>query len=93
VTGVMPYAGYHTVRFSGTEVTAGKKFSVVAKVTSPDYDFPVAIEEPILGYSSAAKAVAGQSFMSNNGLAWTDVTTWRGWGKTNVCLKAFGARQ
>ena len=93
VTGMMPYAGYHTVSFSETEVTAGKKFSVVAKVTSPDYDFPVAIEEPVLGYSSAAKAVAGQSFMSNNGLDWTDITTWRGWGKTNVCLKAFGARQ
>jgi C1A family cysteine protease len=93
VTGVMPYAGYHTVGFAPTAVTAGKKFSVTAMVYSQGYSFPVAIEDAVIGYSSAAKAVAGQSFMSGNGVDWTDVTTWRGWEKTNVCLKAFGAKQ
>lgn len=92
VKAVMPNAGYHTVTFTGTAVTAGKKFSVVVKLNTPGYDFPVAIEEPVSGYSSGAKAVAGQSFMSQDGSTWTDVTTWRGWGKTNVCLKAFAVK-
>lgn len=92
VKGTMPTAGYHTVRLSpAASVTPGKRFSAVVKLTTPDYGFPVAVEEPIVGYSSAAKAAEGQSFMSQDGKAWWDVTTWDGYQNTNVCLKAFGA--
>lgn len=93
--GTIPYPGYHTVRFkTPAKVSPGKKFSVVVKLTTPGYNYPIPIEMPLrtpdytFDYSSAANAWLGQSFSSNDGVNWRDVVY--DYPKTNVCLKAFG---
>ena len=87
-SGVSTTAGYHTVRLNtGILLQANQKFSVVLKPMTPGYNYPVAIEYPLSGYSSKAKANTGESFVSPNGNRWTDLTTT--YSNTNVCIKAF----
>ena len=87
-SGTLSHMGYHTVPLSSpVELTSGLPFVVAVQVTSPGTTYPIALENPIGGYSSGATATAGQSFMSAYGFSWTDVTTWR--SNTNVCLKAY----
>jgi len=86
-SGTFGNAGYHTVTVSpGVPLTSGDRFSVVVKLTNPTYDYWAAIEYYITG-SSKATASAGQSYFSNDGTSWTDLTTI--YTKTNVCIKAF----
>ena len=90
VTGTVAYAGYHTVGLaSPASLSAGQQFSVVIKLTTPGYNYPICTEVAIPGYSSGATAAAGQSYISYNGTAWQDVTTWDSTG--NVCIKAFSS--
>ena len=87
-TGTISNAGYHTVGLnSDVPLNAGQKFSVVVKLTTPGYNFPVAIEYPYSGYSGKAKANAGESYISEDGQSWTDITT--EYRNTNICIKAF----
>lgn len=87
-SGSVGYAGYHTITLDQpVPVSAGQKFSVVFKYTTPGYGYPVPIERPISGYSSGASASSGQSFYSNGGSSWTDMTT--NYSGTNACIKAF----
>lgn len=86
--GTVQYAGYHTVQLdSGIKLKAGQKYSIVLKLTNPNYYYPIATEMPISGYSSKATASLGQSFISPEGKTWTDITTF--YPNTNVCIKAF----
>ena len=86
-------AGYHTVPLSsGIQLKAGQKFSVVLKLTNPENDnqnnkYPIAVEEPIDGYSGKATANAGESFVSPDGKTWNDMTS--SLLNTSVCIKAF----
>jgi C1A family cysteine protease len=92
LNGSMNVPGYHTVTLDrGVQLVAGHKFSVVVKLTTPDYNYPIAIENPYSGYSTGATASAGQSYVSGDGTAWRDITTQ--YTKTNVCLKAFTTAQ
>jgi len=68
-------------------LTAGHRFSVVVKLTTPGYDYPIPLEAPQAGYSSGATANAGESFISPDGTNWWDFTTLL--PSANVCLKAF----
>ncbi|MHB9130874.1 MAG: lectin like domain-containing protein [Armatimonadota bacterium] len=87
-TGTFPEAGYHTVTLqSPVTVSTGDTFSVVMKITTPGFNFPVSVERPFANYSSKASALAGQSYVSSNGTSWTDLSTQ--YLNTNVCLKAF----
>lgn len=89
-TGVLNYAGYHTIRLKQPAlVTPNGRFSVVIKLKSPGSSFPIATEMPFSGYSSAAKASSGQSFISYDGSewSWTDITNY--YSNTNVVIKAF----
>jgi C1A family cysteine protease len=80
--------GYHTVVLdTPVALKAGERFSVAVKVRSPGWDFPVAIEYPISGYTTSATASAGQSYISSDGSSWQDLTSTQ--PNTNVCLKAF----
>ena len=46
-SGTSPAAGYHTVPLGpGVPLKAGQKFSVVMKLTTPNYNFPIAVEMP-----------------------------------------------
>jgi hypothetical protein len=51
VTGIMSQSGYQTVAFgsSPVPVIAGKKFSIVVKLTTPGYNFPISIESYVPG--------------------------------------------
>lgn len=90
-TGTIAQAGYHTVVLSTpVSVSAGQKFSVVVKETTPGYKYPIPIERPMSGYCSAATASAGQSYISGSGSSWSDLTS--SYSNTNVCLKAFGTQ-
>lgn len=85
--GTLPM-GYHTARLpSPTRLSAGAQFVVAVKVTTPGATYPIAFEAPYSGYSSAATAQAGQSYVSPDGRTWTDFTTVVADG--NVCLKAY----
>jgi C1A family cysteine protease len=78
--------GYHVVPVTPVPVTPGQKFSVVIRLTTPGYNYPVPMEYPYPGYASLATAVAGQSYFSSNGAGWSDLTGT--YANTNVALKA-----
>jgi C1A family cysteine protease len=87
-TGVMSFPGYHTIPLdSPVALSSGQLFSIVFKLTTPNYFFPLSIEYPIPGYSSAATASAGESFYSNNGTDWYDLTDLE--ANANACIKGF----
>lgn len=89
-TGSFTYAGYHTVKLTTpAAVTPGKRFSVVVRVSGDNH---IPLEQPFNGYSSKASALAGQSFASSNGTAWSDITTWSWARNTNTCVKAFAGK-
>jgi hypothetical protein len=89
-TGRFKYAGYVTVPLKdGVDLRPGERFSVVVKLTTKNYDYPIPIETHIKGLTKPArvKASRGESFISHNGLQWSDILDY--YKKTNVCLKAF----
>ncbi|MDD1655395.1 MAG: lectin like domain-containing protein, partial [Methanomicrobiales archaeon] len=87
-TGTIALPGYHTVTLATpVAVTSGQKFSIVVKLTTPNYNYPVPMESPISGYSSQATSSAGQSYISSAGTSWTDLTSY--YANRNVCLKGF----
>jgi len=86
-TGSVPHAGYYTVRLEeAIPVTAGDSFAVVMRFATPGYNYPIPMERPFANYSSAAEASAGESYYSNSGTSWIDVTS--NYTDTNVCIKA-----
>lgn len=89
-SGTIVNAGYHTIILdSPVALTNGQLFSIVFKLTTPGYSWPIPLEYPYGGYSSAATASAGQSFYGSNGTSWTDLTS--SYANTNACIKAFAA--
>lgn len=87
-SGTANYAGYHTIVLDQpVSLSAGQVFSIVFKLTTPNYSYPIPIELPISGYCSSATASAGQSFCSSTGSSWSDVTSY--YPGTNVCVKGF----
>ncbi len=87
--GTIKGMGYSTVPLGfNVPVTMGKRFSVVVKLTSKGYEYPICIEKRIRGYSSRAKALAGESFIAVTGTLWIELKSvdpaW-----TNVCLRAY----
>lgn len=89
-SGCIASAGYHTIILpSPVSLASGQLFSIVFKLNTPGYGYPVPMEYPFSGYSSGATAEAGQSFYSYDGTAWSDLTALC--TNTNVCIKAFVA--
>ena len=77
---------------SNVALTQGELFSIIVRLTTPGYNFPIPIERPIPEYSDKARANAGESFASRDGVDWKDTTTIGGSsGNDNVCLKAFSS--
>ena len=59
-TGSTSFAGYHTIKLnSGVPLTAGRKFAVIVKVTTPGIGLNIPVEAAVYGYSSDASASAG----------------------------------
>ncbi|MCD1295456.1 hypothetical protein CUJ83_10640 [Methanocella sp. CWC-04] len=92
-SGVIADAGYHTVKFNDEmALHTGNKFSVVVRLTTPGTNYPIPIEDKWYGYSSDASSNPGESYISSNGVSWTDMTSGSVSGtfdEANVCLKAF----
>ena len=90
--GSEPYAGYHTIALSNrVEVAARSPFSVVLKMRTPRYDYPLAVELTIEGYSENAVVNAGESFSSTDGTTWIELAAVdkEGSEAANACIKAF----
>jgi C1A family cysteine protease len=89
-TGTFSTPGFFTVQLSTPlAVSSGAQFTVAIKLTTPGYNYPLAVEYAESGYSSQATASPGQSYTSANGSSWNDLT---GWNSTaNLCLKAYAA--
>ena len=87
-TGTVPVAGYHTIRLEHpVAVTAGGDFVAAVRVRAPGWNRPVPVERPTA--LIAPRARAGQSYLSADGAAWSDLTARAGLSRANVCLKAF----
>ncbi len=86
-SGTIENGGYHTVEL-GEEIhlVKGQEFAVIVKLSTPGQMYPVAIEHEKKYYSSSARAYEGESFISENGTEWEDVSKDNGF---NVCLKAY----
>jgi len=89
-TGTFTLPGFHTVSFdTPLPVTRGGRFVVAVRLTTPG-NYPIPIETRVRGYSSAASASPGQSYVrSSNASRWKDLTSIRGYAEANVCLKAY----
>jgi len=85
-SGTLAAPGYQVVSLTPVPVTPGQTFSVVIKLTTPGYAYPIPMERPWANYSSLATAAAGQSYYCSNGLSWIDLTS--SYANTNVALKA-----
>jgi C1A family cysteine protease/uncharacterized protein YjdB len=85
--------GYYTVKLdTPVALNAFEPFSVVVKYSTNDKITAIPVETKLNGYSSAAWANSGQSFISDDGgelyedeNVWTDVSL----NGSNVCIKAF----
>lgn len=83
VTGTCAQAGFHTITLpTPVLLTSGQKFSVVIKVTTPGYSYPIPMEARLVGYysnyydfTSKASSNAGESYISKDGTSWTDCIT------------------
>ena len=81
-------AGFFTIPLATkATLSARQRFSVVLKLTTPGYNYPLAFEYAYPGYSSEATASSGQSFLSANGSSWSDFTAVN--GSANFCCKAY----
>lgn len=87
-SGTIGEMGYHTITLdSPVSLSAGTRFAVVIKLTSPDGQPHIYCEYPIENYSSKARANEDESYLSGDGEHWEDFTNICKNG--NLCIKAF----
>ena len=96
--GVTSLAGYFTVPLNtNVLVQEGTRFSIVLKLTTPGYGYPLAVEYSLTTinkdgeeepFSTKATASPGQSFYSYSGNSWTDFTNVED-SSWNFCCKAY----
>lgn len=83
-------AGYHTIKMPrDAELSRGERFSAVVRITASGLAELVPVESRHPGFSDKADALPGQSFISADGAAWTELTSIPGHRHSSVCLKAF----
>lgn len=90
-SGTLEYTGYHTISLnSPVPVSTGEKFSVVVRLSTPGYDFPIPVEDRKSSQlTDQASSRSGQSFISDDGTTWSDLKDFSQFSNANVCLKAF----
>lgn len=89
VVSTIDLPGYYTIPLEApVPVSKGQLFSIVIKYTTPGNNYPMPCEYAISGYSSAAVALSGQSFYSDDGATWGDLFEVE--PTANICIKAFG---
>lgn len=90
-TGSFEASGYHTVDLTTpVALTAGQKFAVLVKLTTPGNNYTIPVEYAETDYSDAATANPGEGYISEDGTTWEDIST--GWkSSASICLKAIAA--
>lgn len=89
-TGIISDPGYHTVRFpADVPVSKNERFSAFVRLKTPGYNYPIPVEIPVSGYSSKATASPEQSYVSKDGIYWSDITS--SIPGANVCIKVYGS--
>jgi hypothetical protein len=93
VSGITDFSGYHTrALWTAVPLTAGEKFSVVIKYTTPGNEYPCPIQYWVEGYNDAVPpSVPGQSFVRVDGVGtWIDLATSLGTDQSAVAnIQAF----
>jgi hypothetical protein len=85
-SGAQDFAGYHTVKLpKPLHLRSDSKFSVAINMKTPGYDYPIAIEANVNGYSDEAVIESGVSFVSLDGASWRDAAL----DGANICIRAF----
>lgn len=82
--------GYHTITLdSPVHISEGDHMAIVVTYTHLTQTVRCPIEHRFMGYSSTAAASPGESYVSNNGLTFQDITTLDpSLENDNVCIKA-----
>lgn len=91
-SGTMVASGYHTVHFNSNIapiiVKTNESFAVKIKFVDEIYDnYPLAVETNYADYLEAASSAQNQSWYSNNGTNWTDLTSLA--SDANLPIKVF----
>ncbi len=91
VSGTVPFFGYYTVTLpSRVPLQRGNDFVIVVECTTPGTNSPIALETPVEGYSSKAKANAREGYLSMDGQSFIDLTAveeLEGHEQASVCIK------
>jgi hypothetical protein len=85
--------GYYTISVGIVPLQKNKRFSIIVKLTTENWEYPIPLELYIEGTASRATSSPGQSFISNNGNLWADLANSAGYEKSNVCLKGFAGKK
>jgi len=81
-------AGFVTVPLErDIPLETGERFSVAVHFQTPGTRYPIPVEYPVESYSSSATAEPGESFVSQDGSRWKDLT--ESVANANVCIKAY----
>lgn len=78
LTGTEKYPGYHTVELDkAVALKSGENFSIVVKLTNPQYEYPLPIETYFNGFYNSSPKYSDDgrvSMYSENGKDWNDVS-------------------
>ncbi len=88
-SGKLKSMGYYTIRLNTVPLQQDDNFSVVIELETKGWQYPIPIETRVKGYTKKVKAKKGESFVSDEGEIWIDLTEIESFENTNVCLKAF----
>lgn len=92
IKGTIDEPSYYTRSFSNPiTISKEEKFSIVVKLTTPGYNYPIPCEIRMEGISSKAKSNPGQGFISDNGRRWYDI--YEVAQDSSICLKAFATQK
>lgn len=88
-SGYLQYAGYYTIDLNETvAVQAGARFAVIVQITTPDSQYPIAVEYSSDELKEAVDLSDGEGYISADGYHWERVETEQ---QSNLCLKVYAS--
>jgi C1A family cysteine protease len=79
--------GYHVVTLNHpVPIRAGAEFAVKVQLTTPNYLYPIPVQDPEEGYSTHSAAHHGRSYISPDGQHWQDLAP--NCAGASLCVKA-----
>ena len=80
-------AGFYTIDFpEAVSIEAGNDFGIVVYITTPDTEYPIAVEYNVQEISENAEVLEGRGYLSLQGKSWENVAETQDY---NICLKAY----